>query len=126
MKMTVRKYYLAQVALLCLWPILLHAQSSDRAQNLADCRNGLGTCDRSQLSESELADATLAAHLRNVTDCRTGFDACDHSKLSEPEAIALAVAQHQKNVSNCMIGLGYRTTTVPPLNDFNSTIADYR
>ena len=90
MEMSVRKYYWAQLAFLSLWPILLHAQSSDRAQNFADCKKGWGTCDRSKLSQSELTDVALAAHQRNVADCRNGFDACDHSKLSEPEAIALA------------------------------------
>jgi hypothetical protein len=56
MKMNVKKYLWSQLVLLSLCPILLHAQSSDGAQNLADCKNRDGTCDRSKLSQSELAD----------------------------------------------------------------------
>jgi len=41
MKMSVRKYRWAQLVLLSIWPILLRAQSTDGAQNLADCKNGV-------------------------------------------------------------------------------------
>jgi hypothetical protein len=75
------------LVLLSIWPILLRAQSTDGAQNLADCKNGVEICDRSKLSQSELTDVALAAHRRNVSDCRNGYVACDHSKLSEPEVV---------------------------------------
>jgi hypothetical protein len=104
MKINRSKYLWAQVACLSLWPVLLCAQSSDLAQNLADCKNGWESCDRSRLSESESADVARFEHRRNVASCRNGYDSCDRSKLTEPEAIALAVADHQQNVSNCKNG----------------------
>jgi hypothetical protein len=106
MRVTLRKCLWAQVACLSLWPVLALAQSSDLAQNLADCKNGRETCDRSKLNQSESADVALAGHGRNVSNCRNGYDFCDHSKLTEPEAVALAVADHQRNVSNCNDGRG--------------------
>ena len=96
---------MAEVACLSLLPILLFAQPSDPAQNLANCKNGRAGCDRSRLSQLESAQVALARHRRNVTDCRNGYDSCDHSKLTEPEAIALAVADHQRNASNCNDGI---------------------
>lgn len=99
------KYGWAQLALVSLWPILVCAQSSDLA-HFGDCKNGLETCDRSNLTQSELPDVAFAAHQRNVSDCRNGYATCDRSKLTGREAVALAVADHQKNVSNCTMGLG--------------------
>jgi len=87
MRVTLRKCLLAQVACLSLWPVLAFAQSSDLAQNLADCKNGRETCDRSKLNQLESADVALAGHVRNVSDCRNGYDFCDHLKLTEPEAM---------------------------------------
>src|SRR5207244_5640914 len=97
--LSLRKCFWVQVACLSLWPILLCAQSSDLAQNLADCKNGREACDRSKLSSSESDAVAIARHGRNVSNCRNGYDFCDHSKLSEPEAMALALADHQRNVS---------------------------
>lgn len=48
MKINLSKYRWAQLACLSLWPILLCAQSSDLAQNLADCKSGWESCDRSR------------------------------------------------------------------------------
>src|SRR6478735_651678 len=103
-------YLWVPIACLCLWPVCLSAQSSDIAQNLADCKNGWGTCDRSRLSESESAEVALSEHRRDVANCRNGYDSCDRSKLSEAEVIALAVADHRQNVSDCTSG----TTSCDP------------
>src|SRR5689334_1587447 len=84
-----QRFLWAQAACLSLWPILAFAQSPNLAQNLADCNAGRESCDRSRLSQSESADAALAAHARNVTKCRNGYDSCDHSTLTKPEVIAL-------------------------------------
>jgi hypothetical protein len=105
MKVSFRKCFGAQIACLSLWPILALAQSSDLSQNLADCKAGRDTCDRSRLSQSQATDVALAAHGRNVVDCRNGFGSFDRSKLSEPETIALEVADHQRNVSDCNDGM---------------------
>jgi hypothetical protein len=104
MKINLSKYRWAQLASLSLWPILLCAQSSDLAQNLADCMHGWQSCDHTRLSPSESADVALAEHRLNTRNCRNGYDSCDRSKLTEPEAIALAVADHRQNVSNCKNG----------------------
>jgi hypothetical protein len=104
-KSTLRKCFGALVACLSLWPILAFAQSSDLAQNVAECKAGRDTCDRSKLSQSEATDVALAAHFRNVVNCRNGYDPWERSKLTEPEAIALAVADHQRNVSDCTDGM---------------------
>src|SRR6202008_1529743 len=107
MKARVRKYLWAQAACLslCLSPILAFAQSSDPSQNLAACKAGRDSCDRSKLSQSEATEVRLAAHMRNVTNCRDGYESWDRSKLSEPETIALAVADHQRNGTNCNDGM---------------------
>ena len=105
MNVTLRRCLWAEVACLTLGPVLLFAQPSDLAQNLADCKSGRDACDRSRLSQSELVEVALARHEHNVSDCRNGYDSCDRSKLSEPEAIAAAVADHRRNVSNCNDGI---------------------
>src|SRR5438477_2673119 len=99
------KYLLVPVACMSLWPIILFADPSDRAQNLADCKSGWETCDRSKLSQSESADVALSDHRRDVANCRNGYDSCDHSKLTRREAVALAVADHERNGSDCAMGL---------------------
>ena len=104
MKVGLRKCF-APVAYLSLWPILAFAQSSDLAQNLADCKAGRDSCDRSELSQSETTDVALAVHRQNVVNCRDGYNSCDRSKLTEPERIALAVAYHRRNVSDCDEGM---------------------
>jgi len=55
MKVSLQKLWV-QVLCLSLWPILGFAQSSDLAQNLADCKSGREACDRSKLSQSESAE----------------------------------------------------------------------
>ena len=84
MKINLSKSRWAQVVCLSLWPVLLCAQSSDLAQNLADCKSGWESCDHSRLSQSESADVALIEHRHNVANCRNRYDSCDHSKLSAP------------------------------------------
>jgi hypothetical protein len=60
MKVNLRQRPWVQVACLSLWPILLFAQSSDLAQNLADCKNGREACDRSKLTPSQSDAVALA------------------------------------------------------------------
>ena len=74
MKATLQKCLLAPVACLSLWPILAFAQASDPVQNLADCKAGGESCDRSRLSPSQLSDVAFARHGRNISDCRNGYD----------------------------------------------------
>jgi hypothetical protein len=87
------------------WPILLVAQPSDATQNLADCKNGWESCDRSKLNKSEFADVAHAEHRREVSNCRNSFQSCDRSKLTPQETIALALADHQQNVADCKNGM---------------------
>src|ERR1700731_3965073 len=86
---------------LWLWPIFLFAQSPSPTQNLSDCKNGLPECNRSSLTQAQLAEVARADQQRNLSNCRYGFDSCNRSKLSAPEATALAVADHQRNLSDC-------------------------
>ena len=104
MRVNVSKHRFMQLACLSFWPILLCAQSSD-VQNLANCKNGWETCDRSRLNASQSAEVAASEHRRDVAKCRNGYDSCDRSKLSESEAISLAVADHQRNVSDCTTGI---------------------
>src|SRR5579863_3409311 len=104
MKIKISKHFWVSVACLCLWPVLAFAQSSDLAQNLADCKSGT-TCDRSKLTSAESVAVALADHARNVSDCRNGYDSCDRAKLSGRETTALAVADHQRNASDCNDGM---------------------
>src|SRR5689334_21094515 len=106
MKISQQKCLWGQIACLILWPILLSAQASDLVQNLADCKNGRETCDRSRLTQAQSVEVARADQQRNLSNCRDGVEACDHSKLSEREATALAVADYQHNVSNCESGIG--------------------
>src|ERR1051326_9580579 len=52
------------------------AQLPVQEQNLSDCKDGSGTCDRSLLSASERAQLAVAEHQRNVVDCRNGSESC--------------------------------------------------
>jgi len=58
-KFSLFKRFVIQAVCFSFWPILVFAQSSDLTQNLADCKNGWESCERSKLSESELADVAL-------------------------------------------------------------------
>jgi hypothetical protein len=66
MNISLRKCLGKQVACLRLWPILACAQSSDLSSNLANCKAGRDTCDRSKLSQSEAAEVALVVHRQNV------------------------------------------------------------
>ncbi len=56
------------------WPILLVAQSSDATQNLADCKNGWESCDRSKLSQSEFADVAMPNTAETFRTAETVFN----------------------------------------------------
>jgi hypothetical protein len=106
MKVSLLKCFWVQVVCLSLVPILGFAQSSsDLAQNLEACKNGLADCDRSRLTQAQSADVARGDQQRNLSNCRDGVDSCDRSKLSEREATALAIADHQRNVSDCNAGM---------------------
>ena len=66
MKNNLRKYLQMQAASLSLLSVLVFAQPSDLAENLAACKNGRDSCDRSKLTQSESVALTLADHARNV------------------------------------------------------------
>src|SRR5438132_505968 len=100
MKINLSKYRCAQVACLSLWPILLCAQSSDLAQNIGDCQDGFGACERSKLTPSELMGVDIALRRRNLSDCKSGWT-CDRSRLTSSETIEVNAAEHQRNVQNC-------------------------
>jgi hypothetical protein len=78
------------------------AATAQSSQNLAACRNGWASCDRSVLTLLEAHQLALADHQRNVVDCRNGWQSCDASKLTPEEAGALAVFAHQHNYAGCM------------------------
>ena len=88
------------------WPILLVAQSSDLTQNLADCNNGMTSCDHSRLSQSEAGESSLAQHRRNLENCQDGFGDCDRSKLTQTELGTVDLSLRERNVSNCKDGAG--------------------
>jgi len=105
MKVSLRKCFGVSVGCFSFWSILAFAQSSDLTSNLANCKAGRETCDRSKLSQSEATEVAVAVHRQNVVNCRNGYHSCDRSKLTEPETIALAVADHERNVSDCNQGM---------------------
>jgi hypothetical protein len=86
MNISLRNCLGKQVACLSLWPILAFAQSSDLSSNLANCKAGHDTCDRSKFSQSEATEVTLVVHRQNVVNCRNRYDSCDRSKLTAPES----------------------------------------
>jgi hypothetical protein len=86
--------------------VLLLAGAPDPAANLQACKQGRPSCDRSQLTLSDLTEVARADHARNVSDCRNKLASCDPSRLNPAEAVALAVAEHDRNVSNCTEGIG--------------------
>src|ERR1700730_9841133 len=61
----------------------------DQAQNLRNCMEGFGACDRSlltSLTASEIETVTKIEKDRNRLNCETGF-ACDHTLLGSSEAM---------------------------------------
>src|SRR4029077_6607906 len=104
MKVNNRRLLWALVACLGSWHALVFAQSPDNKQNLLACKNGWEACDRSKLTQSELAEVAVTDHVRTVSDCRSGLESCDHSKLTGPEATALVGAERQRNFSDCRDG----------------------
>lgn len=81
MKTILGKRIWTAVACFSLWPMITFAQSSDRAQNLADCKNGPEGCHFSKLSQAQSAEVARASQQHNLSDCRSGFQSCDRSKL---------------------------------------------
>jgi len=93
------------VAWLSLLSVSLLAGTPDPAANLAACKNGAPSCDRSRLTLLEVTQVALARHARNVANCRSGLSSCDPWNLTDAEAIAVAVTAYDRNVANCMTRL---------------------
>jgi hypothetical protein len=77
---------------------------ADHKRNLADCRMGAASCDRSKLTPAEDNALTVVWHQHNVSDCMEGWGACDRSKLTPSEANGVAEAERRRNISNCIQG----------------------
>ncbi len=93
-----------QVSWLCFLAVSLTAATPDPAANLYACKNGMPSCDRTQLTLSEMTAVANAERARNVSNCRSGQSSCEKWKLTEAETIALTVAAYDRNVSNCTGG----------------------
>ena len=76
---------LALVACATLGASLVHATTPDPT-NLAACRIGLSSCDRSRLTLLEMSELAREARARNLSNCRNGHKPCDQGKLSSGEA----------------------------------------
>jgi hypothetical protein len=62
---------------------------AEHRRNLSFCKDGLETCNYSELTPSEAAALTKAEHQRNYTACLNGFGYCDPSRLTPAEASAI-------------------------------------
>jgi len=85
------KVYCSKIVFAHTWFLLIfcsailfgqQSNTSEHQRNVSDCRNGWGTCDRSQLSDREATALAVAEHRRNVSNCDNGFSSCDHSRLT--------------------------------------------
>ena len=77
------------VVFLGSWQGTLLAQQSDHEDNLWACKNGFGSCNRSDLTDLESHDIAVSLHQRNVAACRAGETSCDRNQLTALETEAV-------------------------------------
>jgi hypothetical protein len=97
-----KQHCLALILSLTSWILPAHSQNPS---NFTNCKYGLYSCDRSQLTADEQAQVAVAAHARNFTNCKYGLYSCDRSQLTTDEQAQVAVAAHARNFTNCKYGL---------------------
>ncbi len=81
------------------WP-----QAVDPAQNLRNCRTGVGVCNHRLLTPGQLAEVKEAGLRRNLQNCRPGLMNCDPSLLSAQKLQETKELARQRNVRNCRFG----------------------
>src|SRR5438105_10015576 len=117
--MGVRLWLSAVVIVLPFWPLSAQTRNAPKTKtaaiddatararkNLNNCMNGLGACDFTRLTPTEIKSVSLAAHRRNVEQCRNGFSTCDPGQLSKDEAVEVQSAQRRRNMERCLQGMG--------------------
>jgi len=69
MKLLSRNLIYAQLVWLIFCPVIFfgaQGNTSEHQRNISDCRNSWGTCDRSQLSDTEATALAVAEHRRTA------------------------------------------------------------
>jgi len=82
------------------------ASAFQRRLNVTACGYGLGQCDETLLTPSEVAQVSAIRHRQNVSTCGYGLGRCDESLLTPREVIQVSTIRHRQNVSACGYGLG--------------------
>ena len=82
------------------------ASAFQRRLNVTACGYGLGQCDETLLTPSEVAQVLAIRHRQNVSTCGYGLGRCDESLLTPGEVIQVSTIRHRQNVSACGYGLG--------------------
>src|ERR1043166_6951076 len=80
------------------------AEATDHQYNVAACRNGWGSCDRSKLTAAEVIALAVADHAQNLSQCKSGLGKCDHSRLTPSEENEITAAVRQRNLYDCREG----------------------
>ena len=90
----------------CFAGFLLVVQlAGAQLSNFDACKLGFYSCDRSRLTNAELARVAESDHQRNFDACKFGFYSCDRSRLTTAELAVVAESDHQRNFDACKSGL---------------------
>ena len=82
------------------------ASTFERRLNVTACGYGLGQCDETLLTTSEIAQVSAMRHRQNVSACGYGLGQCDEGMLTPSEVMQVTAIRHRQNVSACGYGLG--------------------
>lgn len=95
-------------AFICSLPAIAQQPAStfERRLNVTACGYGLGQCDETLLTTSEIAQVSAMRHRQNVSACGYGLGQCDEGMLTPSEVMQVTAIRHRQNVSACGYGLG--------------------
>ena len=77
------------------------AAATSGTQNLRDCMDGFGTCDRSLLTNTQAAQIADLQHDQNLRACLSGYGECNRSALTAGESKEVATFEQRRNALTC-------------------------
>ena len=82
------------------------AAPSSKTQDLRDCMDGFGTCDRSLLTNTQAAQIADLQHDQNFRACLSGYGECNRSVLTAGESKEVATLEQRRNTRACETTMG--------------------
>lgn len=77
------------------WQSSFFAQVPEHEDSLSACKDGLKSCNRSELTDAASHSITVSVHQHNLADCSSNDKSRDHVQLTHLETIILMRAEGQ-------------------------------